>query len=447
MKFALLVRFSCLLATSSAPLQAQEKAAPAAPAQAPIKPSPKQKPAADPFIKAPGVVEEPASPPEPFSDIVLQYDWIDVPRDDFMALVRENPISPDATVVRRELQAWIQQGKAQLAQLDLLLTRSGQRSVSQSVREIRHPQFPSQLEAPEHGAGGKNVSFHSRQHGWEIEVEVVAGEDGRSFQLNCVPQWTEIGGEAWTTSKLPGAQPGDVLVPAIRVGKVTTSAVLQIDTWHLFWAGRAPLLPDAPVKLRVLFVRAALKTGPPAQPRPSTGGLIVETDWIDVPLTALNEWVFAQPLAEVPTGLPEQARSWLAAGKAKRRAADITPTQIQRRKIRARRRRRHRRVSRGRDAGGYRRGYRPRHSASGSRAPLSSFRAARRPGERRRHRHRPWSGDRARSRGQHGRLAAACAQRAGRRVRAARPCASCRSTFLYSRCVMVRTCDEAPARG
>jgi len=118
-------------------------------------------------------------------------------------------------------------GKARLETLTAMNAKSGQRSVSESSDEVRYPtEF--------NPSSGKNAiaaptAWAVRNAGDSLEVELVIGPDGRTIDVNLVPQRVSL-----VEFRDAAGMAGDhgVSQPVFRTQKVTTSTSLIAGAPH-----------------------------------------------------------------------------------------------------------------------------------------------------------------------------------------------------------------------
>jgi hypothetical protein len=168
-------------------------------------------------------------------------------------------------VLRYErLRTMVAAGKAQLIRMTVIRTKTGQRTVSESIVEMRFPtEFdpPSPPQAfvdpnlgkpPERPVFTVNIpfdavtptAFETRNVGDTLEVEPVLSSDGLTVDLNLVPQNVRYAGERFMN--------GHPLVkqPTFETSKITTS--VEVQNGQPFFLGtmnpKFANLPDRPQK-------------------------------------------------------------------------------------------------------------------------------------------------------------------------------------------------------
>lgn len=113
-------------------------------------------------------------------------------------------------------------GKARLQTLSALTTKSGQRAIVEGIDEVR---YPTEFNPPElKNAIAAPTAWETRNTGDSFELEPVIGPDGRTCDLNLVPQIVTLMG-----FKDVAGMADDSLIsqPIFHTQKVTTSLMTQ----------------------------------------------------------------------------------------------------------------------------------------------------------------------------------------------------------------------------
>jgi hypothetical protein len=193
-------------------------------------------PPADPFIRpqqnAPATPKPVAQPVEaataPVNLLSVLETWT-LDQTDFLALLDAG--GDDAAKYGR-LEGLAKAGKAKLSGLIAVTSKSGQRSVVESIDEVR---YPVEFDPP--AAAGEiayPVSWQGRNAGDTMEIESVVGPDGATIDVNIVPQAVRLAGiDEWRAEA--AAAPAVTL--KFEAEKATTS--LRVQT------GRPGLLATA----------------------------------------------------------------------------------------------------------------------------------------------------------------------------------------------------------
>ncbi len=195
----------------------------------------------DPYKKAPSAQtvaqEEGSAVP---AQVSLHFELFSLSLTEAAALMRE-PMS-DGDRLKRVL-GLIADGKARQERLAIIRTKSGQRAVTESISEFRYPTEWTDSNAPDESekktdkgaiqvnkislkdpAPGGTIyasAFETRNTGETVEVEPVIGPDGKTIDLNVVPQWVHyIGDRVWDRGH-PQEQ------PLFETQKITTSLSME----------------------------------------------------------------------------------------------------------------------------------------------------------------------------------------------------------------------------
>jgi len=250
-------------------LAAQDAAPPAAvppkpanPAGAPKPPLTPAAPPSDPFIRDPAA-QKPPKPParaEAARDAVNLLTTIEtwsLSQADFAAIL-DGPA--DERAPYDQLEELAKAGKAKLVGLMAINSKSGLRAVVESMNEVRYP-----TEFDPAGRVGEiafPVAWEARNAGDTLEVEPILGPDGKTIDVNLVPQVVLFDGfKEWQQ-------------PNFHTAKVMTSLYVQSGR-PAFLSTASPVAAadaegDAQVRIRTLRV-----TAQPALPAPPLGGELV----------------------------------------------------------------------------------------------------------------------------------------------------------------------------
>lgn len=319
---------------------------------------------ADPFLRT-GLDPVPNQPPPKPVNIYGLVEFIEVPREAWLAYSISNPVGFDATALRVEVQNWIAAGKAKPIELTCVPSKSGQRMVVESIIERRYPtEFHQTTPTP------VPSSFETRNTHFTFEWEPICQRDSRVIDSSFVPQITRLASTyIHTPQQRRVAQPGDIGQPFFAVQKATTSISSQADKPVLLDVG-TPF--DDNGKLRddvrmLLFFRAAPvpitlpEKGLPEQTYEIKDGesrvkmtqkqvddllndhsedaaavrrrasvrtqveqadtsrnaltFVFEIERLEVTLADLNAWFAGKDLEVATTGLRKAALEWIRAGK------------------------------------------------------------------------------------------------------------------------------------
>ncbi len=250
----LLLAGATLIALAQA-LPAQTKA-PAAPA--------------DPFIKNPG---DPAAADQrgaaPWQNCMLVLETYALDKTEALAVLETG--SGSAARYRRVLEL-AKAGKARLDILTALTTRPGQRAHIEAIDEVR---YATEFAVPTAKGGlAAPTAYETRNVGDTLELEVQLGPDGRTCDLNVVPQRVGLLG-----FRDIGAMVDDspVSQPRFASQRITTSANFPVNEPHYLGSlsaatERGAANGEAASEMRLAFVRltvagpTAEEMKPPAKP-------------------------------------------------------------------------------------------------------------------------------------------------------------------------------------
>ncbi len=247
-------------------LVGQQPAPNAAPA-APETPAP-------PVTKKPGT---PGAPGDPFvreartqpnaplsasgvANVFTSVETWSLSQSDFTAYLDE--LGSDTTRYER-LEALAKDGKAKLTGLIALTTKSGQRGVVECIDEVRYPtEFAP---AARNGEIAYPMAYETRNTGDTLELEPIVARDGKTIELNLVPQSVRFDGFLdWSPE--PKAAPTGLA--QFRSERVTTS--LRVSNGQpVFLSTATPRAPDetpGPRQIRVRVVRTSVQSVSPAPP-------------------------------------------------------------------------------------------------------------------------------------------------------------------------------------
>lgn len=146
-------------------------------------------------VRALRVTAQPAKPSAPiagsFSDLRVEFLLYAMDREAAQRILNESADSAQSHTAVREL---LGKGEAQLETLSSLVTRSGQRAVNEEIFEFRYPteMNPPNWSTPPHSPPvrlpASATAFATRNAGVTVEIEPVLGPEGRTVDINVVPQ-------------------------------------------------------------------------------------------------------------------------------------------------------------------------------------------------------------------------------------------------------------------
>jgi hypothetical protein len=225
-------------------LTAQEVSKETKPAAAPAAP-------ADPFVKKREKAgAEAGSGPATSANVGGVFQYIDVSRERWQKWLDANQAPVDAGALRREVEAWIAEGDAALAETSLVMGKTGQRS---KVESVRNQAFPTEF--GENAAGQPfPTTIECRNVGTTSETDVVIASD-TSVDFNFAPERVACAGEVPPREET-GVGDGDVRFPLFITQKVTTMTSLDPRQWAL--VGCETSLAQPETRHTLVFVRPVL---------------------------------------------------------------------------------------------------------------------------------------------------------------------------------------------
>jgi hypothetical protein len=227
-------------------------------------PNPAPKPAGDPFVKSP--LDAPANnagQKDRAANLLIVFDTYSLSREDAAALLEAET---HGAARYRRVQELTKTGKARLRTLTALVTKSGQRAVTEAIDEIR---YATNFVGNVPGKGPTPVEWETRNVGDTFEVEPVAGSDGRVCDLNLVPQHVSLANFA----DLPGA--GDdpaTTQPFFNTQKLTTSVTTDENTPYYLGTFTPPPAQGSPnnagsPEVWLAFVHTSIQKLPEVDPK------------------------------------------------------------------------------------------------------------------------------------------------------------------------------------
>jgi hypothetical protein len=143
--------------------------------------------------------------PQPPLQVQIQVEFIEMSHKALTKLLfLANPDATNGTALRTKLQAMVETGEAEVLDTQVVVSKSGQRSINESIHEFiypteyegpRLPSFsgssgPSPLERASIITGENAIptAFATRNLGGSLVVEPAFGEGGRLVELQLVPE-------------------------------------------------------------------------------------------------------------------------------------------------------------------------------------------------------------------------------------------------------------------
>ncbi|MEM9281480.1 MAG: hypothetical protein AAGA96_06625 [Verrucomicrobiota bacterium] len=202
------------------------------------------------------------------SGLIIIAEFIEVDHVDFSDWLLENPITTDATPLRKEVQGWVKAGRGKVVATAAIHARSGQRAKTEAIHEWVYPTEydPPQISAEGGDAAeGKNVTpasptaFETRNVGVTLEVDPVIGADMQVIDLNLAPEIVMADENSTHGSSLGGVE-STVEMPRFMTSKITTQVSVRPGDYSFLGTSRLgkTQLPDSEDPILLLFVRCDL---------------------------------------------------------------------------------------------------------------------------------------------------------------------------------------------
>lgn len=178
-------------------------------------------------------------------NIRIEVQVVAIPEQLTVPLINEMKDKNKIEAAYAKIQDMLAKGTAKLIGWPIVTTKSGQRSVIESIHEIRYateykpptvnvtPDVPAdstvkvEPKVDVTTLAGIPIAFETRNAGVTLEVEPVLGPDGKTIDLNMVPQDVRLKGfEKVTLEGSPGKSKVIVEQPRFDTMKVTTSITM-----------------------------------------------------------------------------------------------------------------------------------------------------------------------------------------------------------------------------
>jgi hypothetical protein len=174
--------------------------------------------------------------------VLTQVEFIEMSHEQMTALLANPEASKSNTALRKKVTELIQANKAKIIDTQIVITRSGEKSVSESITEFI---YPTEYEPPftpttakaenesENKVPKKYVAipptptaFETRNLGSTLEVEPTIGENNRYIDIRLAPEIVyHVGNIKWATWKDEHGET-DIQMPTIYALRVTTALTL-----------------------------------------------------------------------------------------------------------------------------------------------------------------------------------------------------------------------------
>ena len=205
--------------------------------------------------------------------IRTQVEYIEVPQEVMVDLMYGENKSVDDTKLRDELQKLLKKGEATMLESQMVVSRSGERATSESIKEYIYPtefepsEVPNKVNVDGEETGEKlkdlatrptPTTFETRNLGNTLEVEPILGETGAIIDLTLRPEivW-HVKNEVWAEWRDHRGN-SDIKMPTMYTLRMNTSVTVKKGEYRLV-AAMSPKddkgFPDPKRKVMV-FVKA-----------------------------------------------------------------------------------------------------------------------------------------------------------------------------------------------
>ena len=144
------------------------------------------------------------------------------------------PASSDATKLREQAQDMVGKNEAKVLETQIIVSRSGQKSTSESIHEFI---YPTEYEQPVPCQNGDNkeevpprvippipTAFETRNLGSTLEIEPTVGDNDPIIDLRFIPEMVwHTGNSVWTEGKDEFGNPFKVQMPSMYTLRLSTS--------------------------------------------------------------------------------------------------------------------------------------------------------------------------------------------------------------------------------
>jgi hypothetical protein len=175
--------------------------------------------------------------------IHVQVEWIELPHETLTDLLLYHPLkTAAATELRMELQKLVKAGTAKVLETQMVVARSGERGMAESIAEFIYPtEYNETTMAKYEKEGGKLVevsrevkgritptSFETRNIGSTLEIEATLVDSNRNIELRLSPDLTwQTGRTVWQEFKDENGSLIKVEMPEIYSMHTTTVLTLR----------------------------------------------------------------------------------------------------------------------------------------------------------------------------------------------------------------------------
>lgn len=194
--------------------------------------------------------EDPFDPDQSAPHVIqVQVEWIDLPHENLTELLlQHSPGTANATGLRMKVQHLVKAGTAKVLETQLLVARSGEKALTESIAEFIYPTEYVDPEAirrvkedgkvveirNENKGSVVPTSFETRNLGSTLEIEPTLDESGKIIDLRFAPDLSwQTGRTLWQERKDEFGSVIRVEMPEIYTIRTTTSLALRGGVYSL----------------------------------------------------------------------------------------------------------------------------------------------------------------------------------------------------------------------
>ncbi|MCB1099174.1 MAG: hypothetical protein KDN22_26625 [Verrucomicrobiae bacterium] len=268
----------------------------------------------DPFVKNVASAEKAAVDEGEEDDdseiynIVVQLEYIDVPRVKLVDYAIDPGIDTDATPLRQRVQEWIEAGEASVFETSLLATRSGQPGKVESLGLLTYA-------TSWRAESGFPAIWGKRAFGSVVEIDPVYSLNDGSIDLRVAAEIVKHAGESPASPKPSWFQQGDTYMPLFQTMQFSTSVTCIPD--HYMLLGTQPPFNGANDRSILAFVRCGRSYVRPNKATDVANQQSVTIEHIEVLSEDYDRWAYTQTVGEIPLTARETAGKWVSSDRAR----------------------------------------------------------------------------------------------------------------------------------
>ena len=173
----------------------------------------------------------------------VQVEYVELSLEEMTALMADPKATKSDTILRQRVTELIKAEKAEIIESQMIVARSGEKAVTESIREFIYPNEYEPAEIPGevhlHDKDGESkitpkevmtpatpTAFETRNLGATLEVEPVIGDNNRTIELRLAPEIVyHIENTKWTTWKDKRGE-ADIMMPVMYTLRLTTAVTV-----------------------------------------------------------------------------------------------------------------------------------------------------------------------------------------------------------------------------